>query len=169
MGNIQKLLDSVRDGDITAFEALYETMKKPLYTIILRITHDTAMSEDILQDMFLKIYLSTPAPTSNPRAYLCRMAHNLAIDSMRKRKQASTLDDAASLPDHSADNLSQRIDIEEALSSLSERDRRIVSLHINGELKFREIASIMEVPLGTVLWAYQKSIKQLQRILGGAL
>jgi hypothetical protein len=73
MDNLQKLLDSVRDGDMTAFEALYETMKKPLFTIILRITHDVAMSEDIMQDMFLKIYLKTPSSVSNPRAYLCRI------------------------------------------------------------------------------------------------
>jgi RNA polymerase sigma-70 factor (ECF subfamily) len=97
------------------------------------------------------------------------MAHNLAIDSIRKQKQSSALEDADSLPDYSADSISQKIDIEEALLSLSERDLRILTLHINGELKFREIASIMEIPLGTVLWAYQKSIKQLQRILGGAL
>ena len=169
MDNLQKLLASVRDGDMTAFEALYETMKKPLFTTILRITRDVAMSEDIMQDMFLKIYLSPPEPVSNPRVYLCRMAHNLAIDGIRKQKQTSGLEDADSLPDHFADNLSQKIDIEEALLSLSERDSRIVTLHINGELKFREIASIMKIPLGTVLWAYQKAIKQLQSILGGAL
>jgi len=169
MDNLQKLLASVRDGDMTAFEALYETMKKPLFTIIYRITRDTAMSEDIMQDIFLKIYLSTPAPVSNPRVYLCRMAHNLAIDSIRKQKQVSALEDTDSLPDHSMDNISQKIDVEKALLSLSERDRRIVTLHFNGELKFREIASIMEIPLGTVLWAYQKSIKQLQKILGGSL
>ena len=169
MDNLQKLLASVRDGDMTAFEALYETMKKPLFTIILRITHDVAMSEDIIQDMFLKLYLKTPSSVSNPRAYLCRMAHNLAIDSIRKQKQAFTLEDTDSLPDHSVDCISQKIDVEEALLSLSERDRRIVTLHINGELKFQEIANIMAIPLGTVLWAYQKSIKQLQRVLGGAL
>ena len=122
-----------------------------------------------MQDMFLKIYLSPPVPASNPRAYLCKMAYNLAIDSMRKRKPVSDLDDADSLPDHFSHNLSQKIDIEKALLSLSERDSRIVTLHINGELKFREIASIMKIPLGTVLWAYQKAIKQLQGILGGAL
>jgi len=142
-------------------------MKRPLFTIILRITRDFTLSEDILQELFLKIYFTPLGHTENPRAYLCRMAHNLAIDSVRKQKPETGLDDAEHHSWHPQDSLSTSIDVENALFVLSDRDRQIVTLHINGGLKFREIAAIMEIPLGTVLWAYRKAVGQLRSILGG--
>ena len=162
-------LVSVRNGDMAAFEALYEEMNRPLFTIILRITRDTALSEDILQELFLKLYLSPPKPSTNPRAYLCQMARNLAIDSVRRQKPQVDWEQAEEMSCHLSDDFSQILDIEDAMQSLPQRESQIVTLRINGGLKFREIAAAMEIPLGTVLWAYQKAIEQLRIILGGSL
>jgi len=169
MDDLQEKLTAIRKGDRGAFEALYESMKKPLFTIILRITRDFARSEDVLQELFLKIYLTPPSPDTNPRAYMCRMARNLAIDSARKQKPEAELEDAVYGMMHPQEDLSIKLDIERALMILSERDRQIVTLHINGGLKFREVAATMEIPLGTVLWAYRKAIGQLRNTLGGAV
>ena len=169
MSDLNKLLDSVRGGDKTAFEDLYERMKKPLFTIILRITHDFAQSEDILQELFLKIYLSTPENTANPRAYMCRMARNLAIDSVRRKKTEVGLEEAEHHAWHPQDDSAAELDIENAIMALAERERQIVTLHLNGGLKFREVAAIMELPLGTVLWAYRKAINELRSTLGGVI
>ena len=169
MNELTQLLDFVRSGDKTAFAALYENMKKPAFTVILRITRDFALSEDILQDLFLKIYLSPPVDISNPRAYIFRMARNLAIDSMRKQKTEDGLDAAEQQSWQPQDDLSAKLDIENAIMTLAERERMIVTLHINGGLKFREVAEVMALPLGTVLWAYRKAIGQLRNILGGVL
>ena len=165
MSELKQILDSIRGGDKAAFEVLYEGMKKPLFTIILRITQDFTLSEDILQELFLKIYFTPHENTANPRAYLCQMARNLAIDSVRKQKQEAGLEEAESRSWHPQESLSANIDIENALLALSDRDRQIVTLHINGGLKFREIAATMGIPLGTVLWAYRKAIGQLRGIL----
>jgi len=167
MSELTQLLDSVRSGDKTAFAALYEKMKKPAFTVILRITRDFALSEDILQELFLKIYLSPPVNISNPRAYIFRMARNLAIDSMRKQKTEDGLEAAEHQSWQPQEDLSAKFDIECSIMALAERERMIVTLHINGGLKFREVAEVMELPLGTVLWAYRKAIGQLQNILGG--
>ena len=165
MSELASLLKKMKDGDRKAFEVLYESLKTPLYTIALRITHDAALSEDVLQEVFLKLYLSPPEQTANPRAYIFRMARNLAVDSVRKRKPTVDLEEAESCLHHPVADISLRIDIENALLSLSDRERQIVTLHINGELKFREVSDIMEIPLGTVLWSYQKAIKQLRNTL----
>jgi len=162
MNELKQLLKSVNEGDKAAFEVLYEIMKKPLFTIILRVTRDFAQSEDILQDLFLKIYMKPFSPSVNPRAYMCRMARNLAVDSVRKQKPETGLDEAEHLMHHPQNDYSTTLDIEKALLTLSERDRQIVTLHLNGGLKFREVAGIMEIPLGTVLWAYRKAIGQLK-------
>ena len=162
---LKNLLNEVRVGDRNAFEALYESLKTPLFTIISRITHDTALSEDILQEVFLKLYLSPPEPSDNPRAYICRMARNLAIDSVRKRKPSVDLEEAENSLCHPAGDFSLKMDAENAILALPDRERQIVTLRINGELKFREVADILALPLGTVLWAYRRAIKQLQNTL----
>jgi len=167
MNELKQLLDNVRSGDRVAFESLYESMKKPLFTIILRITRDFAKSEDILQELFLKIFLTPPSPDANPRAYMCRMARNLAVDSVRKQKPEAEIEEAEAHILHPQDDLPVKLDIENAILSLPERDRQIVTLHLNGGLKFREVAEIMEIPLGTVLWVYRKAIVQLRNTLGG--
>ena len=169
MDDLQKWLAAVRKGDKAAFESLYEAMKKPLFTVVLRVTGDRALSEDILQDVFLKLYLSPPEGAVNPRAYLCRMARNLAIDSLRRRRQEAPLEEVENTVFHPTDDLALRMDIEDAILSLPERERQIVTLRLNGELKFREVAEILELPLGTVLWSYQKAIGHLQTVLGGAI
>ena len=165
MDDLKSMLAAVRGGDRTAFEALYDSLKTPLFTIILRITRDAALSEDVLQEVFLKLYLSQPEPSVNPRAYICRMARNLAVDSVRKRKPTVDLEEVENCLYHPVPDLAQKMDVENALLMLPDRERQIITLRINGELKFREIGGIMGLPLGTVLWAYQKAIKQLRSIL----
>jgi len=169
MTDLQQLLTSMRQGDKAAFEALYENLKKPLYTVILRITRAPMLAEDILQDVFVKIYLEPPATTINPRAYLYRMAYNLAIDSLRKHRACADLEEAETTIYSKFDDSCNKIDIERAFFALTEKECSIVTLHINGALKFREVAAIMEMPLGTVLWTYQKAIRKLRNLLEGAI
>ena len=62
--------NSIRCGDKTAFEEIYNDMKTPVYTIIFRITRDESLSEDILQEVFVKLFVSPLLPSvKNPRAY----------------------------------------------------------------------------------------------------
>jgi len=169
MNELALLLDSVRSGDKVAFATLYEQMKKPLFTIILRITRDFVTAEDVLQELFIKIFLSPPENLKNPRAYMCRMAHNLAVDSIRKSKPDIGLNDTEEQTWQPGEDLDAKLDIKNAIMALTEKERMIVTLHLNGGLKFREVAETMEIPLGTVLWTYRKAIGQLRNILGGVM
>jgi len=169
MSELKQWLNDIANGDKVAFEKLYESEHKPLFTVILRITRDYKLSEDILQDLFLKVYVSQLTKVSNPRAYLYRMAHNMAIDEIRKQKPQSEIEEAEKISPYYHAPVSDKTDIENAIYSLPERERKIMSLHIDGDLKFREIAEIMRIPLGTVLWSYRKAIKHLQTTLRSTL
>lgn len=161
-------LNAIRNGDKEAFEELYAGLHTPVYTVIYRIMWDKSVSEDVLQDVFIKIYLSPPEPTiKNPRAYIFQMARNLAIDNKRKQARNTPLDETEEPAHRPLDGLPLRMDIENALKNLSEQDCQIVTLHVIGELKFREISETMKLPLGTVLWRYQKAISKLQKLLSG--
>jgi RNA polymerase sigma-70 factor (ECF subfamily) len=63
--------------------------------------------------------------------------------------------------------VSTRLDIESALKNLELEDREIVTMRINANMKFREIAELTKKPLGTVLWRYQRAIGRLREILSG--
>ena len=164
--NWPEALTGLRRGETQAFEQLYTALKTPVYTIALRILQDRALAEDVLQEVFLRLYQSPPGENvRNPRAYVFRMVRNLSIDTLRARP---ALAGEESLPEQAApptEDTALRLDIESALAALALRDREIVTLHLNAGLTFREIAGVLSLPLGTALWRYQKAIGQLQAIL----
>ena len=156
------------NGDESAFDSLYKGLQNPIYTIIFRITWDKSVSEDILQEVFIKLFLSSPESSiNNPRAYIFQIARNLAIDSVRKQTQNIPLDEISETAHQPLEDLSLRMDIEAALKSIPAQECQIVTLHVIGELKFREISEIMKIPMGTVFWKYQKAIGKLQKIISG--
>ena len=158
-------LEAIRSGDMAAFEEIYSELKTPVMTVALRITGNRHTAEDILQEVFVKLYQAPPDPQiKKPRAYIFRMARNLAIDGMRTQQSVSLEDYEDTLQSKDPDPAG-RLDIEAAMSALPSEQRQVVSLHLNGGLKFREIADVTDTPLGTVLWRYQKAIKRLQNLL----
>ena len=159
--------NSIRGGDKTAFEEIYNDMKTPVYTIICRITRDESLSEDILQEVFVKLFVSPlPPSVKNPRAYVFQMARNLAINGTKQARHVS-LDEISDTVCQPLDDISQRLDIDDALKALPAQECEIVTLHIIGELKFREIAEIVGIPLGTALWKYRQAIGKLQKSISG--
>ena len=167
---LQARILAVSTGDRITFEEIYRELNKPMYTIVLRITQDQSLSEDILQEIFFKLFQSPPVAAKNPRAYLFQMARNLAIDGIRKRLQFADLDDFENLVSLHDVDISEKLTVEEALKTLPLIECQIVSLHINGGLTFKEISKIIDIPIGTTLWRYHKAIKQLRLYLtGGAL
>jgi len=160
---IRACLARVERGDKTALAELYEGLKTPLYTVILRITHSRELSEDLLHDLFVKLYQAPPgAAVKNPRAYLFQMARNLSLNSLRT-PQTAALDEASTDGgDVLAETVSLQLDAADALEKLPQDEREIVCLHLNGELKFREIAELLQMPLGTALWKYRSALSKLR-------
>lgn len=165
--NVQ--LEKYRRGNEEAFRIIYEQLKTPVYTIIYRVLYDQAMAEDVMQAVFLKIS-QTPPPSKvkKSRAWIFQVSRNLAIDYKRKIKETEYLsEETESTPFSLEKSVSTRVDIESALKELNENEREIVTLHLNAELKFKDIARIMDEPLGTVLWRYRKAITEMQKVLSG--
>ena len=157
-------LEQLQAGDRDAFSSIYRALKTPVYTVLLRLTGDRPLSEDLLQEIFLKVYRQPPS-VEKPRAYLFRMARNLAVDVLRQNRPCDSLE-ALELPAQEHDP-GLKVDLERAFARLTLAERQAVSLHLNGGLTFRQIAEIMEKPLGTVLWQYRKALEKLRNYLDG--
>jgi len=163
---LQGQLKLLRTGDMDAFEAIYTQLNRPIFTVIVRIVNDRALAEDLLQEVFVKLYQSPP-PSSvrRPRAYLFQTARNLAIDSLRASRPTVPLEEAEPQPAPQPADLHLAMDVGAAMAALPQSQRQVVSLHLDGGLKFREIAQITHTPLGTVLWRYRQAIQALRDML----
>lgn len=161
-------LRRLRSGSLEALEAIFLDLRTPVFTVLLRLVRDRELAEDLTQEVFLRLWQSPPAEdVRSPRAWLFRVAHNLALDALR-RPGAGELPEQLPVQDF-AEGVHARLDVEAALASLSPRDREIVTLHLGAGLRFREIAAILELPLGTVLWRHSRAISALREKLDGGV
>ena len=166
--HLQGLLRDLQHGDRAALEALYRELSTPIYTVILRMTKDIPLAEDILQEFFVKLFRQPPAVIPrNPRAYLFQTAHHLTVDFLRRERPVETLETHAHRIGAFAPPSAERLDLERALSRLDGTDREIVLLHAAAGLKLREVAEVLSMPLGTVLWRHRRAVDALRQQLNG--
>ncbi len=167
---IQKILMDDMDG----LRQLYEMMDKSVYMLALSILHDKEMAQDVLQDTFIKVKTSahTYRPGTNPKAWILTIARNLAITQLRKRKNETLCEDIFYQEDNMqtpfvvpSKDVENSLLVESALSVLNDSEREIVSLYIVGGLKHREISSMLNIPLGSVLWKYNNALKKMNKHL----
>ena len=92
------------------------------------------------------------------------ITRNTAIDYLRKYKKEDIVEEfyIASNNDMS-DDISVKVQIDEALASLKDEEREIVVLHVISDMTFEGIANILSKPLGTVTWRYREALKKLKR------
>lgn len=156
-------------GDEEAFTYVYNETKKPVYTIINRIVNNRCESEDIMQDLFLRLISKKDLDkVKNPRAYIFMMARNMAIDSLRKEHPDYLEEDVADMDSSSFDEqVCLTSSIEDAILQLSIKEREVITLHINAGMKFREISDYLGEPPGTLQSRYNSAIKKLRSIMKG--
>lgn len=160
--DLKKYFEKVRNGDKDAFIHIYNEMKKPVFTVVCRIVGELLTAEDITQEVFLRLFTSPPdSSVKNPRAWIFRVARNLAVDALRK-KQSLSIDDMDLAAQSEIDEIPARLDVEAAIKKLPDTERQILVLHLNGGLKFAEIASVMGLSLSAAYRRYRKALKTLR-------
>ncbi|HEX8374051.1 MAG TPA: sigma-70 family RNA polymerase sigma factor [Methylobacterium sp.] len=85
---LQRLIAEVAHGDEAALKALYEATAPKLFGIVLRIQRDRSAAEDVIQDVYLRIWQSAGSyqpGSGRPLPWLCAIARNRAIDVVRRR------------------------------------------------------------------------------------
>ena len=161
----QTLLERLRTGDTDAFDSIYEELKTPVYTVLLRITGDRETAEDCFQELFVSLWEHPPEGVKKPRAWLFQCARNRAIDALRRRRPTEDLDALEEL--RAPDDPAEKLEVRDAQGRLGLTERQIVTLHLNAGLRFREIAGMLALPQGTVYSRYKKAIGALQTMLKG--
>ena len=166
------LLQRHLGGDELAFATLVKRYRLELFNFLAHFTGDPALAEDIFQEAFLQLHLSASAFDMSRRLkpWLFTIAANKARDALRSRsrRQAAPLDATiggsddergsyADLipsdipnPDELSMNLETRQAVQNIVREMPESLRTVILLCYFHDFPYKEIAEILEVPLGTV-------------------
>ncbi len=162
--SIASCFASLKKGDREAFAELYDGMSRPLFTVILRVVGERAAAEDILQDLFCRLWEKREEiAVSSPRACLFTAAQNGALSYLRREKKDGG-EIGEDIPSPDSLSVERKMDLERAFAALPPSVRAIVALRLNGGLTFKEIAKAARLPLGTVLTRYRKGIMFLRDV-----
>ncbi len=174
-------------GDAAAWEEIVQTYNRRIYNICYRFAGSANDAEDLTQEVFIKMYRTLPTYDHTKGAlvtWVTTITRNLLVDHFRKTKQDRLTDsiDAAS-PHEDALPLSEQIQdqsappdqrvrsrevaeaIHAALAKLSPELREAVILRDLQDFDYREIATVLKVPEGTVKSRINRGRAELARLL----
>ena len=166
-------------GSQSAFEQIVRRYQRPVISLIARLIGDRAAAEDLAQETFVKAHRSLAAFDAKRRlsSWLFRIAHNTAIDTLRRRRgRAVSLDEAAesegepAAPD-AADPVERKAlgrALEAALGQLRPDFRAAVLLRYEEGLAFDEIGHILGIPETTARSHVHRARKELANHLSAA-
>lgn len=168
-------------GNGESFSFILFKYLKPIYNFSYRIVGDKAIAEDIAQDTFIKVWnnLKKYKKNSNFRSWIFSIAHNTAIDYLRKNKEVvfsdfndmenqttfeDDLADPSPLISEELERVENVIELENALKLLSPVHREILLLYHTEDMTFNEIGEIFQKPLNTVKSQYRRALLKLKSV-----
>lgn len=176
MGEVNiNLYHRIQENDKHALEQLYMKYEKLLYSFSYRLSGDSELAEEIVQDVFMKIW--TKKGIYNDKrgkfsSWLLTVTRNTAIDMMRKRKMPIyTLEEQDDIHNNepSTEDLiewkEENARLKEAILNLKSEQQEIVELFYFKGLSQQKIADKYKIPLGTVKGRVRLALKHLKRTL----
>lgn len=158
----------VRNGEVEMLGVLFDRYQTPLYNFYTKMTQDRTVSEDLVQDVFLRIlrYRQTYRPGTAFRTWMYQIARNARLDHVRKGKPEVELSaELAAVPvGDSAQQRQEAAMLQKALIQLPEDKREILVLSRFQELKYEEIARLMNCEIGAVKVRVHRALQQLREI-----
>lgn len=174
------LMARIAIGDEHAFEQLYDRHARRIHSIAQRVLHDPAQAEEVTQEVLTEVWRI--APRYDPvrggvPAWLATITHRRAVDRVRSeqaardRGRASALRDIATLYDPVQERVvlgSEYGEVRCALAGLSDLQRRAIELAYFGGHTYREVAELLDTPLGTVKSRIRDGLRHLGESLAVA-
>ncbi len=166
-------------GDESAFEQLVYQHKDKVFTTILLIVKDRYVAEDLLQDTFIKAIHVIKGGRYNEEgkfiSWLCRIAHNLAIDYFRKEKRnptivmedGSNVFNSLSFSESSVESVQiieeTHAQLKELIEQLPAAQKEVLIMRHYGEMSFQEIADATGVSINTALGRMRYALLNLKK------
>lgn len=181
----ETLMARFKRGNTGALDQLIGRYKRSLLNFLWRRTHDEHEAQDVFQETWLRVITKAGSFKQECfRGWVFRIAHNLAVDSSRRRQKLVSLDVATPGPnDEEGQSLGARLEakgiapddqmanrdvaqaIKRALMELPEEQRVVFLMRMEADMTFREIAEAEGIPLNTALARMQYALAKLRRRL----
>ncbi len=173
---LEILLAAVAKKDRAAFKALYDATSAKLFAIAFRILKRSDLAEEVLQDVYLKIWLRAPeylAKSGEPMTWMGTIVRNRSIDVLRKRVERvlSTKEDAMAFADETPDPFDMAVQSEALhalLSCMEELDpdhRKCLLLAYYHGFTHEEIAHQFSIPTGTVKSRIRRALARIRECM----
>jgi RNA polymerase sigma-70 factor (ECF subfamily) len=173
--NEEELVSLLKNNDEPAFTYLYDNYSAALYGIIYRIINQTGLAEDVLQEVFLKIwnnFESYDASKGRLFTWMLNIARNLSIDTIRGKsyKKQMKIQGSENAVIYASNNLNENIrfdalGLRNQLKSLNDDQKEIINLAYFEGFTQNEISKKLGIPLGTVKTKTRAAIMELKKIL----
>jgi len=175
--DIEGMIARIAGEDRAAFLDLYDATSAKLFGVCLRVLKDRGESEDVLQDVFIKVWKNAGRYNVNglsPMTWLITIARNAAIDRLRARKTPAEggealdrLQDAAPGPEAQAVAASEAREVVRCLGTLDDdRAAAVRGAYLDGET-YQTLAARFDVPLNTMRTWLRRSLQKLRECLDG--
>jgi RNA polymerase sigma-70 factor, ECF subfamily len=178
----EDLILRAQEGNKHAFREIFSMYKQPVYTTAYLILKDCQYAEDIVQETFLQVYLKL-SKLSNPAAFdnwLYKIAVNLSLESIRKRKKKEVLLEEEYIaiytktafdpntPEDIAVNKDFQKKLLQHVYSLTPQYAAVLVLFYYNDFSIKQIAEITNSPENTVKTRLHRARKNLEEILGNS-
>ncbi|EST10301.1 RNA polymerase sigma factor SigW [Sporolactobacillus laevolacticus] len=177
----KRLIKKVKKGDQQAFAELVDRYKNSVFAICFRMVGNTQEAEDLSQEAFIRAYNHIDQYDHERKfsTWLFRIATNLSIDFLRRRKTSVSLDavvpgteglslntilpDNGELPDEQMVRRENEEMVQSEIKKLPEKYRSAVVLKYIEDLSLKEISDIMDIPVGTVKTRIHRGREMLRK------
>ncbi|WP_431801957.1 RNA polymerase sigma factor SigW [Halobacillus andaensis] len=180
---IKKKIKEVKKGDQSAFEDIVSFYQNKVYHICFRMIGNAYEAEDLAQEAFIRAYTNISSFDERRKfsTWLYRIATNLTIDRIRKKKPDYYLDAEVkgtdgldmysqlamdqALPEEEVESLELQSYIHREILALPPKYRSVIVLRYLDELALQEIAEVLDVPIGTVKTRIHRGREALRKRL----
>ena len=180
-GDVQTLEDVVARvalGNEDAFEVLYQRVAGQVLGLVRRVLRDPAQSEEVAQEVLVEVWRTAPRFDRNrgsASAWILTMAHARAVDRVRSAQAAAARDETVGRRQHGReyDEVAEEVEVRleqqavrSCLGTLTDVQREAVQLAYYGGHTYREVAELLDTPLGTVKTRLRDGLIRLRDCLG---
>jgi RNA polymerase sigma-70 factor, ECF subfamily len=170
------LIRAAGAGDHRAFECLVERYQNPVFDFMCRYLGDRYAAEDILQEVFLRLYKAAPDFDVRGKlsSWLFKVAYNLSMNEIKRRKRHSNLREALRYsaqvsPGQPALDTVEARELERsvtaALEQLPENQKAAMILRVNEELSYAEISEVLSVSVSSAESLIFRARTRLRQLL----
>ncbi|NMB51384.1 MAG: RNA polymerase sigma-70 factor [Bacteroidales bacterium] len=168
----EDLMKEIKAGNLIAFDSLYRRYNKKIYNYILSLLKSSEDAENVLQDVFLNLWLNRGKlkKCSSVRLYIFKIAHNAAISVIRKKiKESQFIEELKSMQIYSenlteidAENNKLNYNLHKIINELPARQKEVYILHHIEGLKYSEISKRLNISTNTVENHMARALKTIR-------